>query len=62
MVDEQLLGRDLGTALGRWYRGLVLFITESRPGTVIKDDVIPILLRQQRQTTLRLTSPIFGAE
>jgi hypothetical protein len=29
----------------------VLFITEWRPGTVIKDDVIPVLLHQQRQAT-----------
>jgi hypothetical protein len=48
VLDEQLSGRDLETALGRWYPGPVLFITDLRPGTVIKDDVIPVLLHQQR--------------
>jgi hypothetical protein len=42
VLDEQLLGRDLDTALAHWYRGPVLFITDLRPGTVIKDDAIPI--------------------
>jgi hypothetical protein len=51
VLDEQLLGRDLDTALARWYRGPVLFITDLRPGTVIKDDAIPVLLRQQQQAT-----------
>ena len=51
VLDEQLLGRDLDTALARWYRGPVLFITDLRPGTVIKDDAIPVLLRQQHQAT-----------
>jgi hypothetical protein len=51
VLDEQLSGRDLETLLGRWYPGPVLFITDLRPGTVIKDDAIPVLLRQQRQAT-----------
>ena len=51
MLDEQLLGHDLDTALARWYRGPVLFITDLRPGSVIKDDAIPVLLRQQHQAT-----------
>ena len=51
VLDEQLLGHDLDTALARWYRGPVLFITDLRPGTVIKDDAIPLLLRQQHQAT-----------
>jgi hypothetical protein len=51
VLDEQLLGRDLDSALARWYRGPVLFITDVRPGTVIKDDAIPVLLRQQHQAT-----------
>jgi hypothetical protein len=51
VLDEQLLGRDLDTALAHWYRGPVLFITDLRPGTVIKDDAIPNVLRQQQQAT-----------
>ncbi len=45
VLDEQLLGRDLEIAIARWYRGPVLFITDLRPGSVIKDDAIPVLLR-----------------
>jgi hypothetical protein len=60
VLDEQLLGRDLETVLGRWYRGPVLFITDLRPGTVIKDDAIPVLLHQQRQATfLTINEPDF---
>jgi predicted GTPase len=51
VLDEQMLGRDLDTALARWYRGPVLFITDLRPGTVIKDDAIPALLHQLHQAT-----------
>ena len=56
VLDEQLLGRGLDTAIAAWYRGNVLFITELRPGTVIKDDTIkddtvPTLLQQQRRAT-----------
>lgn len=51
VLDEQLLGRDLEIAIARWYRGPVLFITDLRPGSVIKDDAIPVLLRQQQHAT-----------
>ncbi len=51
VLDEQLLGRNLETALARWYRGSVLFITDLRPDTIIKDEAVPILLRQQRSAT-----------
>ena len=51
VLDEQLLGRNLETVLAHWYRGPICFITDLRPGTVIKDDVIPLLLRQQQRAT-----------
>lgn len=51
VLDEQLLGRGLDTAFAHWYRGPVLYITDLRPGTVIKDDAIPSLLRQHQQAT-----------
>jgi hypothetical protein len=51
VLDEQLSGRDLDVALRRWYRGSVVFFTDLRPGTVIKDEAIPELLRRQRQAT-----------
>jgi hypothetical protein len=45
------LGRNLEAALGHWYRGPVRFITALRPDTVMKDDAMPVLLRQQQQAT-----------
>jgi hypothetical protein len=38
----------------------VLFITDLRPGTAIKDDALPVLLHQQRQATfLTINEPDF---
>ena len=51
VLDEQLLGRDLEIDIAKWYRGRVLYITDLRPGTVIKDEAIPGLLRRQNQPT-----------
>jgi hypothetical protein len=59
VLDEQLLGRNLEAALGRWYRGPVRFITDLRPRTVIKDDAIPVLLRQQLATFLTINEADF---
>lgn len=51
VLDEQLLGRRIELDIARWYRGAVRFIVDLRPNTVIKDDAIPELLRQQPQPT-----------
>lgn len=51
VLDEQLLGRNLEVEVAHWYRGEVCFVTDLRPHTVIKDDAIPHLLRQQNQPT-----------
>jgi hypothetical protein len=51
VLDEQLLGRNLDKEIAKWYRGKVLFINDLRPNTVIKDEAIPYLLRQDRQAT-----------
>lgn len=51
VLDEQLLGRNIETEIARWYGGAVQFIIELRPSTVIKDDAIPEILRQQNQPT-----------
>lgn len=51
VLDEQLLGRQLEESISVWYRGSVCFITDLRPDTIIKDDAIPMLLRQQSQPT-----------
>lgn len=49
VLDEQLLGRDLEREIAKWYPGAVCFITDLRPGSVIKDDAIPKLLLQEKQ-------------
>jgi len=51
VLDEQLLGRDLEHTIGKWYQGAVRYIIDLRPHTVIKDDGIPQLLRQQNQAS-----------
>jgi hypothetical protein len=51
ILDEQLQGLGLEDAVSRWYRGTVLVVKRVRPGTVIKDDAIPALLRQLKQPT-----------
>ena len=51
ILDEQLLGRNLEQQIAAWYRGTVRFITDLRPNSVIKDDAIPVLLRQMSEPT-----------
>ncbi len=51
ILDEHLQGLSLEAAISRWYRGRVLIVKQLRPGTIIKDDAIPILLCQARQPT-----------
>lgn len=51
VLDEQLLGRGIDFEIEDWYRGRVCFITDLRPGTVIKDEAVAGLLRQQRRST-----------
>ena len=51
VLDEHLAGLGVETAIRQWYRGRVCGITELRPGSVIKDEAIPHLLRAARQPT-----------
>jgi hypothetical protein len=51
VLDEQLLGRGIEDTISRWYPGNVCFITDLRPGSVIKDEAIPTILSQQREPT-----------
>ena len=51
VLDEQLLGRGIESAPSSWYPGSVVFITDLRPGTVIKDEAIPMLLAQANEPT-----------
>ena len=43
ILDEELQGLGLEAAISRWYRGAIL---QMRPGSVIKDEAIPALLRR----------------
>jgi hypothetical protein len=45
VLDEHLSGAGIAEAIGHWYRGRVALVTELRPGSVIKDDAVPALLR-----------------
>jgi hypothetical protein len=51
VLDEHLQGLELEDAIARWYRGTVVIVKTLRPGTVIKDDAIPTLLRRLKQPT-----------
>lgn len=51
VLDEQLLGRNLHTEIARWYPGAIIYVPALRPNTVIKDDALPALLREQNQPT-----------
>ena len=51
ILDEQLLGRGIEPDIAQWYRGTGQFLTDLRPHTIIKDDAIPALPRQQPQPT-----------
>jgi hypothetical protein len=50
VLDEQISRRDLAEAL-QWYRGPVVYLQALRPGTLVKDDALPVLLRCVRQPT-----------
>lgn len=49
VLDEQLMGRNIERRIADWYPGAVRFISDLRPDTVVKDEAIPELLRQQNQ-------------
>ena len=51
VLDEHILDVKLRDDIAQWYPGAVCWVTDLRPGTVIKDEQIPGLLRQQRQPT-----------
>lgn len=51
VLDEQLQGVRLEADIAQWYRGRVCFVSSLRPGSIVKDDGIPHLLRSMRQPT-----------
>ncbi|MBD3397543.1 hypothetical protein GF413_00465 [Candidatus Micrarchaeota archaeon] len=51
VLDEQLLGRNVEIEIDRWHKGSVVFINELRPNMVIKDEYVPLILREQKLPT-----------
>ena len=51
VLDEQLKKVGVQEAISRWYRGRVCTINDLRPGSVIKDEIVPVLLRTAAQPT-----------
>jgi hypothetical protein len=51
VLDEHLEGLGLETFIARWYPGKVIAVRALRGGTIVKDDVIPTLLRHTKQPT-----------
>lgn len=51
VLDEQLKQANVEEQIAQWYQGRVINITTLRPGTIIKDDAVPLLLRQVSDPT-----------
>jgi hypothetical protein len=51
VVDENLHDQHILAAIAAWYPGRVVSVTALRPNSVIKDEAIPVLLRQVAQPT-----------
>ncbi len=51
VLDEQLKNSGLAEQIARWYTGRIVTLTALRPGSVIKDDAVPMLLREVREPT-----------
>ena len=56
ILDENVLGLRLDIPIAQWYAGRVRYLTDLRPGTVIKDEAIPQLLRQCKGATFVTTN------
>jgi hypothetical protein len=63
VLDEHLKKTGVQEAVSRWYRGRVCNVTELRRGTLVKDEIIPVLLRTVAQPTfVTLNWPDFWPE
>lgn len=56
ILDENVHQQSIMATIAVWYRGQVRSITTLRPNTVIKDDAMPVLLRNTRQPTFVTTN------
>lgn len=58
VLDENLLGLRLNNPITVWYPGRVCYVTDLRPGTVIKDEAIPQCLQQLKGATFVTTNVV----
>ena len=56
VLDENLLTLRLNNPIAAWYPSRVCYITDLFPGSVIKDEAIPQLLRRVKGTTFVTTN------
>lgn len=56
VFDENVHQRTLMDSVAAWYRGRVVSVATLRPGTVIKDEAIPVLLQQVKGATFITTN------
>jgi hypothetical protein len=56
ILDENVHQQSMMANIAGWYRGQVRSITTLRPYTFIKDDAMPVLLRNSRQPTFVTTN------
>ena len=56
VLDESLLSVRLADSIAAWYPGRVCYITDLRPGRVIKDEAIPSLLHENKGATFITTN------
>jgi len=58
VFDENVHQRSSMDAVAAWYRGRVISVTVLRPGTIIKDEAIPTLLRRVLRPTFVTTNAV----
>jgi hypothetical protein len=56
VFDENMRQRNIMDAVAAWYRGRVISVTVFRPGSIIKDEAIPTLLRRAQRPTFVTTN------
>lgn len=48
VLDEHMSNNRVAAAIKAWYKGKIVFVRDLRPGSLIKDDAIPQLLRKTK--------------
>jgi hypothetical protein len=51
VLDEEIHGASLRRAIAAWYPGRVVSVVALRPGTIVKDEAVPAVLRTVPQPT-----------